>query len=345
MDAIGWVEQAYRVELSTAAWLDALARGAKEYFDDGMGTLAMCYDASDPERPRMLDVCSIDTARDQRQVLPAMFAAHGPTLVHTSLRFSGCTSMRRRFVELFGERETAGHVERLFEYCGGARPADFLQVSAFEPDGSGVMFGAFRRTSRPPPRRELRRWQRLVAHLHSAVRLRRSLGGAGAIDATSAEAVVEAGGRVQHATGPARQALGSLREAAWAIDRARGRRSDPDERLDLWPALVSGRWSLLEHFERDGRRYFVAVENEPACRDPRALTERERQVVHFAAFGHSDKWIAYALGLSASRVASHLASARRKLGLRSRVELVRFLRELGGAGPRGAPREPRGAAV
>jgi DNA-binding CsgD family transcriptional regulator len=38
--------------------------------------------------------------------------------------------------------------------------------------------------------------------------------------------------------------------------------------------------------------------------------------------GHQNKFIAYLLGLSASAVASHLASAERKLGLKSRAELV-----------------------
>ena len=47
--------------------------------------------------------------------------------------------------------------------------------------------------------------------------------------------------------------------------------------------------------------------------DPRALTERERQIVAYADLGQSNKLIAYQLGLSPSTVGVHLAHAREKL--------------------------------
>jgi DNA-binding NarL/FixJ family response regulator len=59
--------------------------------------------------------------------------------------------------------------------------------------------------------------------------------------------------------------------------------------------------------------------------DPRALTERERVIAHLAALGKTNKLIAYELGLSPSTVATHLATALRKLGLRSRTQLVATL--------------------
>jgi DNA-binding NarL/FixJ family response regulator len=85
---------------------------------------------------------------------------------------------------------------------------------------------------------------------------------------------------------------------------------------------VDGRWSLVDRFESDGRRFMVAHRNEPDVRDPRALSKRERQVVAFAATGHSNKLIGYELGVSPSSVAKHLGVAARKLGVRSRAELV-----------------------
>src|SRR6266481_4745371 len=55
------------------------------------------------------------------------------------------------------------------------------------------------------------------------------------------------------------------RFGARAIDRARGRlRHDtPEETVALWKVLVGGRWSLVDHFERDGRRYVVACRDAP----------------------------------------------------------------------------------
>jgi DNA-binding NarL/FixJ family response regulator len=52
------------------------------------------------------------------------------------------------------------------------------------------------------------------------------------------------------------------------------------------------------------------------------LTPRELTVVTLAAEGHSDKRIAYDLGVSKQTVATHLSRAREKLGLRNRLDLI-----------------------
>jgi hypothetical protein len=46
------------------------------------------------------------------------------------------------------------------------------------------------------------------------------------------------------------------------MDLARGRMSkrNPERALQLWRALVDGRWSLVDSFETDGRRYVVALQ-------------------------------------------------------------------------------------
>src|SRR5262245_36078545 len=95
-----------------------------------------------------------------------------------------------------------------------------------------------------------------------------------------------------------------LVESAYRLDRS----------LELWRGLVSGRWSLVEHFERGGRRYFLAHKNDPELRPDRGLTERERQVVAYEELGYSNKLIAYALGLSPTTISSLLARAKKKLG-------------------------------
>jgi DNA-binding CsgD family transcriptional regulator len=117
----------------------------------------------------------------------------------------------------------------------------------------------------------------------------------------------------------------ALRDATLAIDRARARRKrDPEAAIDLWRALVEGRWSMIDRFDSNGRRLFVARRNDPAARGPRGLTARERQVVGYAALGHSNKLIAYELGLAESTVANHLTDAQLKLGVRTRTELIQI---------------------
>jgi DNA-binding NarL/FixJ family response regulator len=150
-----------------------------------------------------------------------------------------------------------------------------------------------------------------------------------------AEAVFEANGRCAHASGAAlgKEARETLWQAAVAQRWARGqlRHADVEKAMDLWGGLIDGRWSLIEHFDRDGHRYLVCHKNDPDVPDPRALTERERQVLAYAAMGQSGKLIRYTLGLSAAAVSMYLASGLAKLRVRSRAELAQVLGRREGA--------------
>ena len=116
----------------------------------------------------------------------------------------------------------------------------------------------------------------------------------------------------------------ALRDAVRRIDRARGkmRRADPGHAVEEWRGLVAARWSLVEHFESDGRRYLVARRNDPDAAGPDSLTRRERQVLGYATLGHSNKLIAYELGISASTVGVLLLRAARKLKAHGRAEVI-----------------------
>lgn len=90
--------------------------------------------------------------------------------------------------------------------------------------------------------------------------------------------------------------------------------------LDLWPALVAGRFSLVP---RSGSVGYAIVENPPEVRPSRALSPAEAEALAFAAQGLSTKLVAHTLGASGSAVSERLAGAAAKLGVRSRAELVR----------------------
>jgi len=96
---------------------------------------------------------------------------------------------------------------------------------------------------------------------------------------------------------------------------------EPEHAIELWDALVAGRWTIVEHTDTDGRRFVLARRNDHA--HPHAeLTERERQVVGLTARGFPGKYVAYELGLAQSTVSSTLRAALTKLGLRTRYELA-----------------------
>jgi DNA-binding NarL/FixJ family response regulator len=60
--------------------------------------------------------------------------------------------------------------------------------------------------------------------------------------------------------------------------------------------------------------------------EPPALSHREREIVRLVVAGHANAEIAALLYLSKSTVAGHLTAIFRRVGVRSRVELVRLVR-------------------
>ena len=59
-------------------------------------------------------------------------------------------------------------------------------------------------------------------------------------------------------------------------------------------------------------------------KDRRDLTAREVQVLRLSALGHPNKDIASQLGVSVRTVEAHKAKATQRLGLKGRVDLIRF---------------------
>jgi DNA-binding NarL/FixJ family response regulator len=95
--------------------------------------------------------------------------------------------------------------------------------------------------------------------------------------------------------------------------------AEPDDALGAWTALVDGRWSLVDVFERGGKRWVVAVPNLPDVRDPRALPPIERAVFGLLARGRSNKSIAFELGIAEGTAAAYVRDLARKI----RVETIR----------------------
>lgn len=84
---------------------------------------------------------------------------------------------------------------------------------------------------------------------------------------------------------------------------------------------MAGCWSLVDSFERDGKRYLIARPGAPGSVS--GLSVRESQVVLFVAMGHALKRIAFELGISQSSVATYLRRGLVKLQLPDRIALTR----------------------
>jgi len=170
--------------------------------------------------------------------------------------------------------------------------------------------------------------RRLGSHIATGLRLQRVLASA-AFEDPAVEAILDSEGRAQHSVGMARMsgALEQLRQSV--LERARTKEADLAAD-PAWNAVLAGRWSLVDRFDSDGRRYVVAYRNPPGVLDPRRLTPREEGVTALAAIGRSNKEIAGQLGVTQSTVATLLAAALNKLGLSSRTMLPLFWRDLHG---------------
>lgn len=318
--ALAVVEAAYRIEDRVETWLDGVLQATRSLLDEGEGVGVYTYrlrkngqivrtsalrSTFDTFEPQFVTEGIATAEQTPSALVPQMFLADPPIVTLSSL----WPSMPHADFPTFRPLESmAGHGFR-----------DYVAVRGCDPTGVGLMVGAMSTRPRSLGHAEVERWRLLRAHLLAGLRLRHAL---------EAEAVLEPDGRVVHAEGEARgcRALDALRDRARQIDRARAApgRKDPAAALQSWEGLVTGRWSLVDRFESDGRRYLVARRNDPELAEPRSLSHRERQVLAYAALGYANKHIAYTLGLAPSTVSSHLRTAMRRVGAPSRAALADF---------------------
>jgi DNA-binding CsgD family transcriptional regulator len=253
-------------------------------------------------------------------------------------------------VRAMSEVATADTVARLWRHhagvgtvseCLGPLPREpfwneLMQRNHDAGDSIGLYFqGARKRTvtlnvplpaTRTLERRERMRLLRLISHLSLSERLLER-------NTAPPRAVMRPDGVVVHAEveASAPSARAALRAQVLRVERAR-RTEDEDDALGLWRGMVDGQWSLVDEFDSDGKRFFVARENLRELIAPRALTAREGQTLALLCEGKSNKLIAYELGLSPATVSMIVRSILEKLGVKHRAELIDLATSLGAFG-------------
>lgn len=325
------VEAAYDLQLGPRQWLPNLLEAGGEALDKGLGCAAALW---------------AGVSNRGEPLIAQLHVPRGPA--DLALRFMRAAKEVESLVPV-RTREARGGVSLVSEGREGMPEVyeaitkhvgceDVLGIWALDPDLHGIGINV------PCPEvlrlsfRARQHWEMLAIHIATGHRLRRGLGRAGNVPGTPVSEIPLDGDAlldprrfsVAEAAREAREpsSLELIRQAAIRRDQARGklRRTDPDKALALWEGMVRGRWSLVDWFDTDGRRYILAKANPPHLGDPRGLTEREHQVATFAALGESHKIIAYRLGIASSRVCTLLHSAMRKLGVRTQAQLVMRMR-------------------
>jgi DNA-binding CsgD family transcriptional regulator len=325
-DLLDLVEGAYETESSPDEWLKRAADGVAARFEGTVHPFGYTL-AKRPEGPPYMPSVYMPITDDPRGMLEEANAPMSPEAADLFFPKGTQVTLYRETLAALPPGTEFPATEEQLRLSGSD---DIFGLTCVDATGFGLVVGA---AIKGVPISEAARdaYCRLGVHLAAGLRLRRALGGAGPLD--RAEAIFETDGRLAHAEGRATE--GSMRsllhEAVGRVDRARTNKVRKDEvtALELWQGLVEGRWSLVDRYDTDGRRYYVAIANPTVGMVDRALTDIERQVAAQVVAGEPNKVIAYSLGLAESTIASRLTTAMKKLGVSSRMELVRLGRSLG----------------
>jgi DNA-binding NarL/FixJ family response regulator len=321
-DALAVVEAGYRWIADDREWLAGIAEAARA-FAGRAGLAAYTLDLAD--RPAIPSFVAVKTPKDfeaRVRAFTATFDAETARLMYAPTEFVGNSLYRLRRIARARKKSvdalTRGTAVPAFALIGGDPRAKAVAI-VFPADDKVDPDQAFPRA---------RTLGLAAAHLGAAMRLRR-LAMPATVDGEGTESILDARGHVLHAIGDARDKpqRESLVEAVVRRERARGklRRTDSAEAAQLWSVLVSGRWSIIDFVDRDGKRLLLARRNPVNGPDVLALNDQERDVVWLATLGHSRKYIAYELGLASATVTKRLGSALKKLRVGSRRELLRKL--------------------
>jgi DNA-binding CsgD family transcriptional regulator len=321
-DLLHIVEALYAVEQSREDWIDGIQAAASEVLGGSVGNVF--YDVSgegiglDAIHARGLPSEAIDDAREDHvnpKNLDRIRACYRSVMCELHEVYTG------------GNPEDRARMTRRGIH-------DALLINGLDASGVGLATYLFSHDKIVLSQEMRVACERLAVHIASAYRLLRRLDELERPSIDSAAAVFSTRGKLEDMREPlARSHVDDLKRALserdWA--RGRGRKEQPRKALARWTALVQGRWTLVDHFERDGKRYVIAQENAPQVNAPVKLSEREQQVASLAALGRSNKVIAYELGIAHSTVRVLLGRACARLGAQTRNELIERLneRELG----------------
>jgi hypothetical protein len=301
VDPVALIEEAYQPYPDPSSWLQATTENVVRAIDPTyLAAMSYVLGSHGPEQPMAVVNGQVEQREVQQMVVLGwtMSDPEDSRAVAAACRKPGISTLR----QTLGDTS----VERWLERCRDwpVALADAVAVVLPRPDGKPLLLSVACARPRRLEVSEKAVWHRIAIHLSASWRL---AGRRFDVEAEDVEAILTADGQVTHGCGLAttKGVRELLSQATKNIDRARSRsgRSDPIAALELWQGLLAGRWSLVEHFDSDGKRFMLARRNAPDFPDPAALTQRQRQVLFYVSLGLSNKETAYALGLAETRSA------------------------------------------
>jgi DNA-binding CsgD family transcriptional regulator len=203
-----------------------------------------------------------------------------------------------------------------------------LNIICIDVDDIGVLISLARPTGATIPQGARRALISLAGHIIPGRRLRDHFNAPGRpLPVTAATAFPPPKDRALQGDGEPTlaRARQNLQLAARDIERAGATLRDGTGRI-LRPlgGVASANCFLVDHFESDGKRFIVALENAPLTSTLSALSPAERTVVAHAARGLSTKEVGYALGITDSTVRVLIMRAARRCGVKTRGDLFKL---------------------
>jgi DNA-binding CsgD family transcriptional regulator len=321
VDVMNILDAIYDVEHPSDRWLNGVLCATSTTLDLGAGVVGVLYKFSDGIHLRIDLLEGINLPHGWREVGLAMH--RDPSLVPAiiaSYRSFLCATLP----------EIAAIAQKVGADINGSfeRHAVGGQVTINGVDCSGNGCALYLLSNDPvslsSTQREL--FSRLATHISTAYRLQRRLAG-GARDASiGIEAMLTPTGRVDHAEAEAKS-IKARRDLTLAVRlrehaRASAKTDTTGRIVRTLNGLVEARWTVVDQYKSDGKRYVLACENALRPSGPPRLSQREQEVVALAALGLTNKVIAYELGLAFSTVRVLMARASMKLGTATRSELI-----------------------
>ena len=254
------VEAAYCVCAEESDWLESVLAAALPTMGQAVFATGVTF-----KRPGEGEIAQVQTwrhagASDEIQKASVKYAVNVPKEVERAWFRQGLI-------------DTASHISdgsrRFFEVIASKTGTirDGLFINAMDPNGGGVYVAILLPEQTTLSSAERARWEMLGAHLTAGHRMWAAIGSVKAPSTPlpcGAEAVVDPKTfEVIDAAGPAkdRSTASMLRDSARRVDRARGRlrKTDPDEALQTWWALMHGRAMLELTFLRNFQADFDSV--------------------------------------------------------------------------------------
>jgi pimeloyl-ACP methyl ester carboxylesterase/DNA-binding CsgD family transcriptional regulator len=294
-------------KLGRLVWFDKQGTGLSDpgrdglSLDDGVGDLLAVMDAAGSERAALFGV-----AVGAAQCL--LFAMSHPERVSALILFGGHARLIRSegYPQGWSEQAYAQVIDRLDEGWAHGEIVEMMNPSLVGDERFRSWFRRYCRAGASPA------MARAVFRTCAAMDLRSVLG---RVDVPTL--------LLHRVDDPWLSVEGSR----YLADRLPGARLVELPGIDHWPWIGDSDRVLdeIEAFLTGARR----ARRRRVAWGPDALTRREREVVSLAVHGISARSIGEQLFISERTVESHIAHAYLKLGIRSRLELVRHAAEFG----------------